>query len=708
MATVVEFLLAGFTNNSGEPLASGKVYTYEAGTTTPKAVYTDSAGATPETNPVILDSNGRKQVYAEGTYKFVVKTSADATLYTFDNYNADTVYATTEAELVSLNSANVQIIIKESITLTANRTITAPLRIEKGGVIVTNGYTLTINGPFEAGLYSCFTTAATQVVFGKGSLDKVHPEWFGAVADQSTNCGTAIGIAIASVKTNGGIVWFNLGSYLITTQIALADVSNVVLGGHGTIYLNAEAAEFELSGTCDRLTIDGLTFAGPGTDWTTPNGCFSSASASALAITNLTIKNCVFKDMPFAIHLNANGSGLYENARIENCRFINIVGTASGHGNGLVMAGPSGRFVGGIVIGCTFERCNRHSLYVEAVTSCTIVGCSFREHRADQTTTDSPFYAALNIARSQHVSVIGCVFDTNNDLCVQLYQDDGTGTQNCGPYSVVGCTFRGSTWKDLLIGSDTPDSPIYPLSGVIVANNTFVRNGTNEVSAIYYSSGTEVDIHDNMIYAEDQTDTTALITVFNAGDASGRSGNVKIHDNIIKAATTSGTIRVISLASAVCTGTRVFEIYNNICEIGGSDYDVFEATTVTNLNLRKTLAESSNQASGTYTPTSSALSNLDSATPSLAQYIRVGNVVTVSGKITIDATAGGAASVELTLPNASNVQGAQDVAGIASCGAIMETASIDGVTANDTAKLSWVAVNTSSQSWSYTFTYRVR
>lgn len=82
---VVEFLLSGFTDNSGNPLAGGKVFTYQAGTTTPKAMYTDNLGVTPETNPIILDSNGKKQVYANGSYKLVIKTSTDVTLYTFDN-----------------------------------------------------------------------------------------------------------------------------------------------------------------------------------------------------------------------------------------------------------------------------------------------------------------------------------------------------------------------------------------------------------------------------------------------------------------------------------------------------------------------------------------------------------------------------------------------------------------------------------------------
>lgn len=81
----VDFLLAGIRDTSGQPLTAGKVYAYAAGTTTPKNTYTDSAGTTPATNPIILDAYGRAQIYADGAYKFLIKDSSDATLYTWDN-----------------------------------------------------------------------------------------------------------------------------------------------------------------------------------------------------------------------------------------------------------------------------------------------------------------------------------------------------------------------------------------------------------------------------------------------------------------------------------------------------------------------------------------------------------------------------------------------------------------------------------------------
>lgn len=110
-------------------------------------------------------------------------------------------------------------------------------------------------------------------------------------------------------------------------------------------------------------------------------------------------------------------------------------------------------------------------------------------------------------------------------------------------------------------------------------------------------------------------------------------------------------------------------------------------------------------ASGTYTPTSSSLSNVDAATPTVTHYLRVGNSVTVAGSITIDATAGGLASFEITLPIASNLAATSDLGGVAS--QIGESARILGSVANDTAVFSWTAVSTASLVWTFTFTYRV-
>ena len=93
--TVNLSMLAGagaqFFDNNGIPLAGGFVYTYTAGTTTPQATYTTSAGSIAHANPIVLDSAGRVASGGEiwltdaVAYKFVLKTATLTTIGTYDN-----------------------------------------------------------------------------------------------------------------------------------------------------------------------------------------------------------------------------------------------------------------------------------------------------------------------------------------------------------------------------------------------------------------------------------------------------------------------------------------------------------------------------------------------------------------------------------------------------------------------------------------------
>lgn len=82
---------AQFFDNNGNPLTGGKIFTYAAGTTTPSATYTTSLGTTAWTNPIVLDAAGRVPGSGEiwlsesTAYKFVLHTSNDVLLATWDN-----------------------------------------------------------------------------------------------------------------------------------------------------------------------------------------------------------------------------------------------------------------------------------------------------------------------------------------------------------------------------------------------------------------------------------------------------------------------------------------------------------------------------------------------------------------------------------------------------------------------------------------------
>jgi microcystin-dependent protein len=88
----------------GQPLAGGKIYTYQAGSSTPLATYTDNTGATANANPIVLGTDGRPTSEIWLTYgynyKFILKDANDTTIQSYDNlYGIIGVQATSGATI---------------------------------------------------------------------------------------------------------------------------------------------------------------------------------------------------------------------------------------------------------------------------------------------------------------------------------------------------------------------------------------------------------------------------------------------------------------------------------------------------------------------------------------------------------------------------------------------------------------------------------
>lgn len=80
-----------FLSVLGTPLVGGKVYTYAAGTSNPKATYTDAAGTINQPNPIPLNVRGEpaSPIYWSGNYRVEVHDLLDNLVYTVDNFNTD-------------------------------------------------------------------------------------------------------------------------------------------------------------------------------------------------------------------------------------------------------------------------------------------------------------------------------------------------------------------------------------------------------------------------------------------------------------------------------------------------------------------------------------------------------------------------------------------------------------------------------------------
>lgn len=83
---LVPWLTSQFFYASGLPMAGAQLFSYQAGTTTPIATFTDSTGGTPNTNPVIANSRGEMSVWITNNiaYKFVLEDPQNNVIWTRD------------------------------------------------------------------------------------------------------------------------------------------------------------------------------------------------------------------------------------------------------------------------------------------------------------------------------------------------------------------------------------------------------------------------------------------------------------------------------------------------------------------------------------------------------------------------------------------------------------------------------------------------
>lgn len=112
--------------------------------------------------------------------------------------------------------------------------------------------------------------------------------------------------------------------------------------------------------------------------------------------------------------------------------------------------------------------------------------------------------------------------------------------------------------------------------------------------------------------------------------------------------------------------------------------------------------------SGTYTPTLFNVSNVSSSTAYQCQYMRIGSVITVSGKIDIQPTSATVTTIGISLPIASSFTNDYQAGGTASPGNELFAGSIKADATNDRAQLDFsipATGTTSTSSWFFTFTY---
>lgn len=200
---------------------------------------------------------------------------------------------------------------------------------------------------------------------------------------------------------------------------------------------------------------------------------------------------------------------------------------------------------------------------------------------------------------------------------------------------------------------------------------------------------------------------------FYSADSSG--AGPKIHAAIDTTAfTTAGGSSHLSFKTQSNTLDTLTERFR-VLAVAGTGESLLELTNGTGLSIGRTNVTSpatsdGNVYSGTYTPTLTNTTNVAASTAYACQYMRVGNVVTVSGRVNIDATTTATnTTLGVSLPVASNFAAAQNAGGTFSPSSAAQ--SVSGVifadSTNDRASFRILIDSAAAADYYFTFTYQV-
>jgi hypothetical protein len=231
MAGLLPHIFKQYLDDNGDPLASGTINSYGAGTVVDKDTFTTVAGDVANANPIVLDASGRTTIWLEeGSYDFVIKDSLGNIIDTEDSVPGST----------GTGAASLQMV----------ETIAELKALASGSSEYTQLGGYYANGDGGGGL---FYWDASSVASDDGGLTIVPDSvpgsgrWirintgtfsvkeFGAKGDGTTDDRLSINNALAAAA-NGGKVYFpdSSSDYMISDVLSTASSSTITIEWAGS------------------------------------------------------------------------------------------------------------------------------------------------------------------------------------------------------------------------------------------------------------------------------------------------------------------------------------------------------------------------------------------------------------------------------------------------------------------------------------------
>jgi hypothetical protein len=266
-----------FFSDTGVVLSGGNLYSYAAGTTTPQATYTTAAGNIAHSNPIVLDSSGRVPggeiwLTAGSNYKFVLTTSTNVTLATWDN-------------ITGINGTG--------ITSNASNVVYDP-----------------------AGTGAVATTVQAKL------RQTVSVQDFGAVGNGVANDTAAINLALAAST----YVVIPKGTYAVNATLTIPANTTVLIQGTIQPFANPGSAIsfFTITGSNVNVIFEGGKINGLSNAYSNfQTGIYASGGATT-RLSNINVSNGNFQNIGIdnggtAISYDGITNGKISGNLIENC-----------------------------------------------------------------------------------------------------------------------------------------------------------------------------------------------------------------------------------------------------------------------------------------------------------------------------------------------------------------------------------------------------
>ena len=699
-ATLTPTPVMQFLDSNGNPLSGGLLYTYAAGTSTPLATYTDYGGATPNANPVVLNSRGEASIWLSAAlYKFILRDSTGALIWTADNIGG-------EATLAALAASNGSSLVGyiSSGTGAVATTVQAKLRqtfsvfdflsAAEITAVQTNTYTTVTS--VATGFQSALTAAAGNNLFVPAGTYRIGATL--SIPSSTVVYGTGAGSVLAANQSSA--------NFITTTSSSNVVLRDMKFNSAGTYSLVSTFT------TCTNVLIQNVIFDG------LRAGVQSSTAFRSYGSTNITIENCQFYDFDSCVYLDKSGAtvsdnvkvltslfkhtvtgqtdtptGVYQlecaNLLVDGCTFVNIIGTVGGTQTGYsVYEGDGTGSVTTVVTNCltTVSTAKAHVMVQSAQCPTVMVENNRFYGTAAGVGQLCKIGKALgsvlvrgNRSSQGGIFILGgataatalrfCIIDGN--IIQKLEQSTSAiriGVQ--GSYFVSYAEIKNNSSYCTVAGSLNISECEY----AIVEGNTFLNWNTGN-----YATPTTYAYTAGIYWQQD--------TVVSYG---------VIRDNILKNDTKVGGDTGYCQYGIACesaTAAARVQLYNNT--IG----------TMLVANFVNCLAES-----GVYTPTLYNTANVAASTAYPLTYSRNGNAVTVAGVVTLDPTAAAPTATQLgvSLPIASNFADGGNAGGSGlSANAQSETYAIYSDATNDRVVLDGLARDAANHAVWINFTYLI-